>query len=373
MVAPGRMALAGSVPGVALVTCDPTPATSSCSSCRARSARRVRERPAAPARPVTSSRSSVSTSSTTSAHATTSERDDLEALDAADDGAGDRTVAHGPDDRRPRRPRRAFADGTTGRSEAPATRAGTVPAHRRAATAASCTDTITFTFRPTTPAGAPPYSVEYADPPFPQPRGPGDRRCPADVPERPVPAGVDRRPRRRGAAHLHRPRRITPTGAAATRARSRCTTRTRASSAGRRVSTARGSTRSRRATSPPSVDDHRRDVTARRSAAGVEDDLAEGGVGGDEVVGVGRRSSSGRTRSTTGRTRPSASSGTTSATNAAVAAAFSAIDRARSTVPCSASALLISVEQREVGVPPASVPTITMRPRGAMAASSAVT
>ena len=83
--------------------------------------------------------------------------------------------------------------------------------------------------------------------------------------------------------------------------------------------------------------------------------------------------SSGNTRSTIGRTRPSASIGTTSSTNALVAAALSATDRGRSTVPCISARFCISPSSGTAGMPPASVPTITMRPPGATAATSAVT
>ena len=59
-------------------------------------------------------------------------------------------------------------DGTTGRSEAPATAPGTYLLTDVRVTAGACTDSITFTFGATTPAGAPPYVVEPASPPFAQ-------------------------------------------------------------------------------------------------------------------------------------------------------------------------------------------------------------
>ena len=58
--------------------------------------------------------------------------------------------------------------GTNGRSEAPATEPGTFLLTDVQVTAGACTDSITFTFRSTTPAGAPPYVVEPASPPFTQ-------------------------------------------------------------------------------------------------------------------------------------------------------------------------------------------------------------
>lgn len=60
------------------------------------------------------------------------------------------------------------AGGTTGRSEAPATAPATFLLTDVRVTAGDCTDAITFTFGTTTPAGAPPYVIEPASPPFAQ-------------------------------------------------------------------------------------------------------------------------------------------------------------------------------------------------------------
>ena len=191
--------------------------------------------------------------------------------------AGDHRRADGPADGHHRAVRLRRHD----RSQRGARdRAGYVPAHRRAGDRGRCTDSITFAFGATAPAGAPPYVVEPASPPFALAASGQAIALPGStflrVKFKPSStADLDT-----GAPTYTGSREIAVTGAAATRAvgaRRRVRGRPGVDRGSRRLGEVHGHDRD--VTAEP--DDHRREVT-QAFRAGVEDDLAEGGVGLDQ-------------------------------------------------------------------------------------------